>query len=49
MNFVKLHIDDMVDTSRQVGLEQVLHSQLPVTLRHETPTQYPCCVGNASE
>ncbi len=30
-------------------LGQVLHSQLPVALRRETPTQYPCCVGSASE
>ena len=28
---------------------QVLHSQLPVALWHETPTQYPGCVGSASE
>jgi len=30
-------------------LGQVLHSQFPVALRRETPTQYPCCVGSASE
>src|SRR6218665_1215570 len=30
-------------------LGQVLHSQLPVALRRETPTQYPCCVRSASE
>jgi len=30
-------------------LGQALHSQLPVVLRRETPTQYPCCVGSASE
>ena len=28
---------------------QVLNSQLPVALRRETPAQYPCCVGSASE
>src|SRR6218665_1612575 len=33
--------------SRDLG--QVLHSQLSVVLRRETPTQYPCCVGSASE
>ena len=31
------------------GLEEVLHSQLPVVLRRETPTQYPCCVWSTSE
>jgi len=30
-------------------LGQVLHSQLPVALRLETPTQYPWCVGSASK
>ena len=30
-------------------LRQVLHSQLPVALRCETPTQYPCSVGSTSE
>jgi len=30
-------------------LGQVLRSQLPVALRRETPTQYPCCVWSASE
>jgi len=30
-------------------LGQVLHSQLIGALRRETPTQYPCCVGSASE
>ena len=34
-------------TYRDLG--QVLHLQLPVALRRETPTQYPCCVGSASE
>src|SRR6218665_1017969 len=29
-------------------LGQVLHSQLPMALRRETPAQYPCCVGSAS-
>src|SRR6218665_341668 len=28
---------------------QVLHSQLPVALRHETPTLYLCCVGSDSD
>ena len=28
---------------------QVLHWQLPVALRHETPTQYPCCVWSIFE
>src|SRR6218665_39328 len=32
---------------RDIG--QVLHSQLPVALRCETPTKYPCCVGSAYE
>ena len=35
------------NTRRDLG--QVLYSQLPVTLRLETPTQYPCCVGSASQ
>ena len=30
-------------------LGQVLRSQLPVALRRETSTQYPSCVGSASE
>ena len=30
-------------------LEQVLHSQLSVALRRETPVQHPCCVRSASE
>src|SRR6218665_2008300 len=30
-------------------LGQLLRSQLPVALRRETQTQYPCCVGSASE
>jgi len=30
-------------------LGQVLHSQLPVALWCETPTQYPCRVGSTSE
>jgi len=29
--------------------EQVLNSQLHVDLRCETPAQYLCCVGGASE
>ena len=33
-------------TRRNLG--QVLHSQLPVVFRCETPTQYPCYVGSAS-
>src|SRR6218665_904610 len=34
-------------SSRHVGdLGQVFYTQLPVALRLETPTQYPCCVGN---
>ena len=32
---------------RDIG--QVLNLQLPVALRRETPAQYPCCVGDASE
>src|SRR6218665_54993 len=31
------------------GPSQVLHSQLPVANRRETPTQYPRCVGSTSE
>jgi len=34
---------------RHVYLRQFLHSQLPVALRRETPTEYPCCVRGASE
>jgi len=36
---------------RHVGsdLGQVFNSQLPVAIRRETPSQYPCCVGSASE
>jgi len=30
-------------------LVQVLHSMFHVALRRETQTQYPCCVGSASE
>src|SRR6218665_1810950 len=30
-------------------LEQVLHSQLPVALRRDTPTQSQYCVGSPSE
>ena len=37
----------LATTYRDFG--QVLHSQLPVALRHEIPTQYPCCVGGVSE
>src|SRR6218665_1259695 len=33
--------------TRDIG--QVLHSQLHVALRRETPTQYSCCVGSTSE
>src|SRR6218665_3282078 len=32
-----------------MDLRQVLHSQLPVALQCETPTQYPCCIGSAFE
>ena len=36
--------------SRHVGTSgQVLHSQLHVAFRLETPTQYPCWVGSVSE
>ena len=28
---------------------QVLNLKLPVALQRETPAQYPCCVGSASE
>jgi len=38
-----------VGRSARRDLGQVLHSKLPVALRRETPTQYPCCVGSASE
>src|SRR6218665_2945778 len=34
-------------SSHHIG--QVLHSPLPVALRRETSTQYPCCIGSASE
>jgi len=34
-------------TYRDLG--QVLHSQLPVLLRRETPAQYPCSDVSASE
>ena len=34
-------------TYRDLG--QVLNSQLRVALRCETPAQYQCCVGSASE
>src|SRR6218665_582849 len=34
-------------SSHHIG--QVFHSQLPVALRRETSTQYPCCIGSASE
>ena len=30
-------------------LGQIIHSQLPVALRRENPTGYPCCLGSASE
>src|SRR6218665_3059323 len=29
--------------------KSLINPQLPVTLRHETPAQYPCCVGSATE
>jgi len=35
-------------TATLAVLGQVLYSQLPVALRRETPTQYPCCVWSAS-
>src|SRR6218665_1738407 len=31
-------------TYRDFG--QIIHSQLPVAFRRETPTQYSCCVGS---
>ena len=31
------------------NLGQVTRSQLPVAIRRQTPKQYPCCVGSASE
>ena len=34
-------------TYRNLG--QVLNLQMPLALRRETPAQYPCCVGSASE
>src|SRR6218665_3114781 len=32
-----------------MDLGQVLHLQLPMALRRETPSQYPCCVRSASD
>ena len=34
---------------RVLNTKQVLHSQLPVALRRETSTKYPCCARSASE
>ena len=42
---------DLLDlrSDEDTSLDLCLHSQLPVTHRHDTPTKYPCCVGSASE
>ena len=41
--------DRRVVGSPRRDLGQVLNSQMPVALRRETLTQYPCCVASASE
>ena len=39
----------LVATQGPWASRSVLHSQLPVALRREITTQYPFCVGSASE